>query len=218
MTKWILASLTFILAISLSSCSNSSMRIMATWVNKKDMPVPQPGKHKIFIFVMTQNYEAQVNLETDLAAAAEKRGIKTVKSIDAFGPIVTLDKLPKSEVLLKAIRDLGCDAIFTVAVVDQQSETHYNPGSASVGLFVPYSGYGYGYSGYYAYSPAFYSPGYYTTEKTYFIESNLFNANTEKMLISMQSKVVNPPTILKASKQYTDMLVTELQAQGFMKD
>jgi hypothetical protein len=193
------------------------MRIMATWVNKDDKPVPQPGKHKIFIFVMTQNYDVQVNLENDLANAAEAKGIRTVKSIDAFGPILTLDKLPKNDVLLKAIRDLGCDGIFTVALVDQESKTHYVQGS-SVGVFVPYPGYGAYYSGYYAYSPAFYSPGYYETDKTYFIESNLFNAVTEKMLISMQSKVVNPPTAMKASKQYTQMLVTELQAQRFMKD
>jgi hypothetical protein len=193
------------------------MRIMATWVNKEDKPVPQPGKHKIFIFVMTQNYEVQVNLETDLAEAAEAKGIRTVKSIDAFGPILTVDKMPKSDVMLKAIRDLGCDGIFTVALVDQESKTHYVPGSYSGG-FVPYAGYGYYYSGYYAYSPAFYSPGYYETDKTYFIESNLFNAITEKLLISMQSKVVNPPAAMKASKQYTQMLVTELQAQGFMKD
>jgi hypothetical protein len=206
-----------LLSIIFSSCSSSSMRIMATWVNKDDKPVPQPGKHKIFIFVMTQNYDVQVNLENDLANAAEAKGIRTVKSIDAFGPILTLDKLPKNDVLLKAIRDLGCDGIFTVALVDQESKTHYVQGS-SVGVFVPYPGYGAYYSGYYAYSPAFYSPGYYETDKTYFIESNLFNAVTEKMLISMQSKVVNPPTAMKASKQYTQMLVTELQAQGFMKD
>jgi hypothetical protein len=37
------------------------------------------------------------------------------------------------------------------------------------------------------------------------------------MLLSMQSKVVNPPEIEKASKKYTQMLVTELQAQGLMK-
>jgi hypothetical protein len=193
------------------------MRIMATWVNKKDMPTPQPGKHKIFIFVMTQNYDVQQNLETDLANAAEAKGIKTVKSLDAFGPILTTDKLPKTEILLKAIRDLGCDGIFTVALVDQHSETHYTPGSAS-GVFVPYAGYGYYYSGYYAFTPNYYTPGYYTTDKTYFIESNLFNANTEKLLISMQSKLVNPPDVTKASKQYTQMLITELQTQGFMKD
>ncbi len=162
--------------------------------SKKINQFPSPGKHKIFIFVMTQNYDVQVNLETDLADAAEAKGIRTVKSIDAFGPILTLDKMPKNDVMLKAIRDLGCDGIFTVAVVDEQSKTHYVPGSYSGG-FVPYAGYGYYYSGYYAYSPAFYSPGYYETDKTYFIESNLFNAITEKMLISMQSKVVNPPTL-----------------------
>ncbi|HEY2648821.1 MAG TPA: hypothetical protein VGI38_06490, partial [Puia sp.] len=198
------------------SCSNSSMRIMATWVNPDEKPVPNPGKHKIFIFVMTQNYEAQVSIENDLANAANAKGIKTVKSIDAFGPIITADKLPKTEVLLKAIRDLGCDGIFTVAVVNQTEQTHYVPGTYSGG-FAPYSGYGYTYGGYYAYSPAYYSPGYYETDKTYFIESNLFNANNEKMLVSMQSKVVNPGDIEKASKKYTKMLVTELQAQGFMK-
>ncbi len=85
-----------LLTIVFSSCSNSSMRIMATWVNKEDKPVPQPGKHKIFIFVMTQNYEVQVNLENDLAEAAEAKGIRTVKSVDAFGPILTVDKMPKS--------------------------------------------------------------------------------------------------------------------------
>jgi hypothetical protein len=189
---------------------------MATWVNPDEKPIHNPGKHKIFIFVMTQNYEAQVSLENDLANAANAKGIKTVKSIDAFGPIVTADKLPKTDVLLKAIRNLGCDGIFTVAVVNQTEQTHYVQGTYTGG-FAPYSGYGYTYGGYYAYSPAYYSPGYYETDKTYFIESNLFNADTEKMLVSMQSKVVNPGDIMKASKQYTKMLVTELQAQGFMK-
>jgi hypothetical protein len=209
-------SVALLLAVSLCSCSSSSMRVMATWVNRKDMPAPQPGKHKIFIFVMTQNYEAQVNLENDLATAANEKGIKTVRSIDAFGPILTLDKLPKKEVLIQAIKDLGCDAIFSVAVVDQQSETHYVPATSS-SIYTPYAGYGSYYGGFYSYSPAFYTPGYYTTNKTYFIESNLYDANTEKLLISMQSKVVNPGDITKASKKYTQILVTELQAQGFMK-
>jgi hypothetical protein len=166
---------------------------------------------------MTQNYEAQVNIENDLATAATNHGIKTVRSIDAFGPILTLDKLPKKDVLIQAIKDLGCDAIFSIAVVDQQSETHYVPATSS-SVYMPYGGYGYYYSGFYAYSPAFYTPGYYTEDKTYFIESNLYDVNTEKLLISMQSKVVNPGDITKSSKKYTDMLVTELQNQGFMKN
>ena len=206
----------FLMAVSFWSCSNSSMRIMATWIDPKDTLVPQPGRHKTFIFAMTTNYEAELSLETDMAAAAAARGVLTVKCIDAFGPILSVDKLPKTDVMLKAIRDLGCDLIFTIAVVDQHSETHYVPPTAS-SVYTPYSGYGYYYSGYYAWSPQIYSPGYYTTDKTYFIESNLFSAVNEKLLMSMQSKVVNPPDITKASKQYTNMLVTELQAHGLLK-
>ena len=216
MTKFKVSVLAFLLAFTFTSCSNSSMRIMATWVNKKDMPPPQPGKHKIFIFAMTQNYEVELNIETNLAAAAETRGIPTVRAIDAFGPILTVDKLPKKDVLLKAVSDLGCDAIFVMAVVDQQSESHYVPASTSV-MYTPYSGYGYTYGGFYSYSPSFYTPGYYTTDKTYFIMSNLYDIKTEKLLISMQSKVVNPGDITKSTKQYSQMLVTELQAQGILK-
>ena len=216
MTKFKVSVLAFLLAFTFTSCSNSSMRIMATWVNKKDMPPPQPGKHKIFIFAMTQNYEVELNIETNLAAAAETRGIPTVRAIDAFGPILTVDKLPKKDVLLKAVSDLGCDAIFVMAVVDQQSESHYVPASTS-GMYTPYSGYGYTYGGFYSYSPSFYTPGYYTTDKTYFIMSNLYDIKTEKLLISMQSKVVNPGDITKSTKQYSQMLVTELQAQGILK-
>jgi hypothetical protein len=36
------------------------------------------------------------------------------------------------------------------------------------------------------------------------------------MLISMQSKVENPPAIEKSGKKYTEMLVKELQARGFL--
>ncbi len=193
------------------------MRIMATWVNKKDLPPPAPGTHTVFLFVMSQNYELQVELENDLANAAAARGVKTVKSIDAFGAIVSQDKLPKKEVLLKAISDLGCDLIFSVALVDQKSETHYTPGSVSGGYY-PYGGFGGFYGGYYAYAPTYYSPGYYSTDNTYFVESNLYDLKTEKLLVSMQSKVVNPPEVDKGSKKYTDMLIKELLAQGFMKE
>jgi len=211
----------FLVAMVMVSC-NSSMRVMATWVDKDKVKALPPGPHTVFIFVITQNYEAQVTLENDLAKAAEAKGVKVYKSIDVFGPIIVKDKLPQKDVILKSIRDLGCDAIYTVAVVDKQSETRYVPGTMVTGAYspygyTPYGGYGYSYGGYYAYSTAFYTPGYYSTDKTYFIESNLFNAKTEELLIASQSKLVNPPEIPKASKQYTALLVEDLQSRGFLQ-
>lgn len=215
MTKLKYALLALILTGTLLACNSTTMRIMATWM-APDLPPPAPGKHKIFIMVMTQNYEMQVHLENDLADAAKAKGINTLMSIYTFGPIISGDKLPKKEAILQAIRDQGCDAIFTSALVDQKSDTRYVPATSS-GVYTPYAGYGYYYSGYYAYSPQFYTPGYYTTDDTYFVESNLFDAKSEKMLMSMQSKLENPSDIQKASKQYTQMLVAELQSHGYMK-
>jgi hypothetical protein len=56
--------------------------------------------------------------------------------------------------------------------------------------------YGAGFYGYYNYwSPTLYSPGYYTTDKTYFIEANAYDMETQKIIWSVQSKAENPSGI-----------------------
>jgi hypothetical protein len=42
------------------------------------------------------------------------------------------------DLALKLIRDKGCDVILSIAVIDQKSETYYQPGAVSVSV-----GYGY---------------------------------------------------------------------------
>ncbi|HRI19814.1 MAG TPA: hypothetical protein PLA68_02620 [Panacibacter sp.] len=125
--------------------------------------------------------------------------------------------MPVKEAFLKKVSDLGCETIFTVALVDKQSETRYNPGSSSI--YAPYPMYGYygRFGGYYGYSSMMYSPGYYSTDKTYFLESNLYDAKTEELLLSIQSKAENPPAIQKSSKLYTESLIKELESLGLLK-
>ena len=195
------------------SCS-PSIKTTASWVNKEK--ANQPHK-SVFITVITSNLQTKAILETELAKAAEARGIKTYKSIDQFGPITSKESLPVKEAFIKKVNDLNCETIFTVALVDKQSETRYVSGSSTI--YAPYGMYGgYGrFGGYYGYSSAFYSPGYYTTDKTYFIESNLYDAKTEELLWSVQSKAENPPAIEKSSKLYTETLIKELDRLNLLK-
>ncbi|MFI5153645.1 MAG: hypothetical protein ACHQET_09950 [Chitinophagales bacterium] len=207
----------FAFAFTVSSCSNSSMRVLATWVNKEKTE-PMKGKVKsIIIIVFTQNFEAQSALENDLAKVAESRGIKVYKSIDVYGPILTAENRPPKEAFVKSVHDMGCDGIFAVAVVDRESETRYVPETYSTGMYTPYPGYGYNYGGFYAYTTTLYSPGYYTETKTYFLQSNFYDAKTEELLVAMQSKLINPPDMPKASRKYTALLLQELQNQGFLQ-
>jgi hypothetical protein len=75
-------------------------------------------------------------------------------------------------------------------------------------MYAPFPGYGYGYRGYYNYwSPMMYDPGYYTTDKTYFMEGDLFDVASENMIWSVQTESYNPSSIEKFSKDLTQLML-----------
>ena len=204
--------------VSIISCG-PSIKTTASWVNKDKLPA-QPVK-SVFIIALTDNLEIKTTLENDLAAAAEARGIKAYKSMDVIGPVKIKEVAPHREVFDKKLADLGCETIFTIALVDEKSETKYVPGTTT-GMYMPTAyggigGYG-GFGGYYGYSSGLMaSPGYYATDKTYFLESKLFDVKTEELLMSVQSKAANPPSIKSSSRLYTQTLMEEVKRLGLLK-
>ena len=201
--------------ILLTSCNSSTMRILGTWVDKEKVAAMPQVQHKIFIMVMTQNFEVQSTLENDLGSAAEAKGVRVVKAVNSFGPLVTRGTLPSKEFLLNAIKNKGCDGIFMVTLVDQQSESYYRPASYNT-MYSPYNGFG-TWGSYYDFSYVVYDPGYYSETHTYFVQSNLYSVASLELLVAMQSKLVNPDDVKKSSKKYTAMLVQELQNRGFLQ-
>jgi hypothetical protein len=187
-----------------------TQRITSSWINPKITEKPQ--YKKIFITVLAQNPGYKATIEQDLAYAANAKGLQVVKSSEFFQPNFTSkDNVPVDKsVILAKVREAGCDVIFTVALVDKKSETRYVPGTTA---YSPYMGYGgFGFSGYYGYAyPAMYStPGYYTEDKTYFLEAHLFDAATENMLWSAQSEAYDPTKISKFSQEYAAILVERM--------
>jgi len=207
-----LLKLTLVISVSLffMNCK-PPIRTTVSWVNQ-EKKIPQPN-NTIFIVVLANNLEMKSTLENDLYNAAVKLGKKAYTSTNTFGALVGIENLPIKDAVIKKVRELGCQTILTVALVDQKSETKYHQSSEM--SYSPYSMYGgyYGtFSSYYAYSSSsFYSPGYYTTDNTYFIECNLYDATTEAILMSIQSKADNPPSIKKSSKIYTENLLFEIE-------
>ena len=107
-------------------------------------------------------------------------------------------------------------------MVDEKSVTRYIPGSS--GYYNPYT-YGGMYGGMYGYGtfPGYYgfyaniasTPGYYSTDKTFYLESNLYDIASGDHLMSFQSKAFNPPQIQQAGPLYARQLVEEMQRMGF---
>ena len=211
---------TLILSLVIISCG-SSIKTTGSWVNKEKMPA-EPVK-SVFIIAFTDNIEARAYLENDLAAAAEKKGLKAYKSVDVVGPVEMKYIAPVKDVFMKKLQALNCETIFTVALVDATSETKYVGGATVVYSPYPYGPYngagGYsansaygGFGGYYNYAvTTMSSAAYYKTEKKYFLEAKMFDLDTEELLLSIQSTAKDPAAIEKSSKEYTLSLMDEIK-------
>jgi hypothetical protein len=217
------------LVMILSACSSSKQEVIGFWVNSKK-PV-LGAKRSMFIMVLSQNLNARNVMEADLKAAAEKRGIKVATSIETLGAMNVGKDFPADAILAK-IKELQLETIFTVALKDVKTESHYVQSSQT--YYNPMGSYGY-YGNFGSYYGNFYgggmgmgiaapgvvmstgmsnyTPGYTTEKKTFYVESNLYETSTQDLLLSMQSKAIDPETINKASKQFTEQLLKELNAE-----
>jgi hypothetical protein len=213
--KNVLSILTLMSILFLSACS-PTMKITGSWMNKEVMG---KGKFKkIFLMTIAADKGAQQSVENAQAKAAAAEGVATVKSYEVFGPNF-LAHNPTNEEIMAKIRETGCDAIFTSALIDEKSETRYVPGTTSYsygyGGGYGYGGYGaYGsFGGYYGSSAYIYEPGYYTEDKTYFIESNLYDMETGEIVWSVQSEAYNPTNIDNVARTYSALLFDRLKKE-----
>ena len=208
-------------SLAINSCGpSSSIKTTGVWVNREKLPA-EPVK-SVFIIAFTDNMEVRSRLENDLAEAAEKKGLKAYKSIVTIGPVDIKKIAPVKDVFMKKLKDLECETIFTVALIDAVSDTKYVSGATmytpyAYGSYGGYGGYGAygpygGFGGYYGYAVSTMStPGYYKTDNKYFLEAKMFDLKTEELLFSIQTKAENPNAIKESSKEYTELLMEEIK-------
>jgi hypothetical protein len=195
------------------ACS-PGIRVTNSWRN----PSPDsPGKKysAIFITALTDNQFARNMFEENLAEAAQSRGYTTTRSGLVFTPTFTQKLIPSKEQILQKVRESNSDAIFTVALVNKEDLSRYVQGEANTSP--SYGWYG-SFGGYYGtIAGPLYTPGYYTNDRVYYLESNLFDAKTEKILWSVRTEAYNPTSIEKFSKEYTQAIIRQLERDGILK-
>jgi len=182
----------------------------------KDSAAPKEGYKKIFIVAITDRASVRQTVENNIATLVASRGATSVKSSDALPPnFRSGDATKDKELLMSKIKETNCDGIITIALINQEHETRYVPGTAS---YYPMGvGYYGGFGAYYAYGyNNFYSPGYYTDDKIYYLEANLYDTKSEKMIWSAQSKTYNPTSIDDFLQGYSKALSDQMTKDGIM--
>lgn len=111
----------------------------AAW---KAPEAPAEGYHNILVASLTSNTGAQQVVETQMAAALQKRGITAGKGLDLFppkfNPVSDQDKTAATQKIL----DAGYTAVLTTSLVNKESQTRYVPGSVSYAQYPAYGWYG----------------------------------------------------------------------------
>jgi hypothetical protein len=192
----------------LSGCG-PSQKITTSWINPE---AHSKGPFKsIFVMVMARTQAASFDVEDRMASTIESRGTKAVRSSDVFPPQLSISENFNREQMAEAIKRTGCDAVFIIAVLDVKSVDTYHPGTAyypmNYGMYGSYYGY------YHYYSPQVYSPGYYSSDKTYYIESNFYDLASDQLLWSIQSEAYNPSSLERWFNEYSYQLLNELKKE-----
>ena len=168
--------------------------------------------NKVFVVVLSPNSNANYNIEAQMANTLIARGFKVLRSTDIFPPKFSITQDLTREQLTEAITKRGCDAVLMLALLDSKKVESYNPGTVYAPVNYGYYGSYYGYYNYYY--PVVYSPGYYSVDKTYYLETNLYDLAADKLLWSVQSEARNPKDIDSWFKGYSNMLISHLKSKG----
>jgi hypothetical protein len=106
----------------------------------------------------------------------------------------------------------GFDGAVVMRLINVDKETSYVPGTAT---FPPYYG---GFGPYYFNSwSTFYSPGYYTTDKIYNVETNVYSFKQDKLIWSGITSTVNPAKTEKMFSEISDVVAAKMRGEGFLK-
>jgi hypothetical protein len=200
--------------VLLASCSTTK-EPGGVWVNKEKIK----GKSfsNIFIVVMTADLEARSMIENDLAAAIREKGYKAVKSIDVIPSSLKDPKLPPKEEIINKVKENGCDAIFVSALVRNEDSVSYTASKTihSPGNNFNYSGNFFGYYNYYYHTTE--KAAYYTMDKKYFVQSNLYDAATQEIMWSIHSQIFNPSSLKNFSIVYAGSLIQKLETSSVLE-
>jgi hypothetical protein len=175
----------------------SETRITSTWSNVSRTKTYS----SIVVAALTHDVNAKSIVENNLTTSLKNKGVVASKSLDVFPPNFTKDVL--KEEMLQKIRQTGAEAIITITLIDTETKREYVPGST--GFVSP------GFTGYYVTMyPLMYSPGYYTEDKVYYIETNMYDAATEQLIWSAQSETYNPQNLSGFSTELANKITNRL--------
>jgi len=194
--------LSLLVMCTICSCGPTT-KIEKSWM-EPGASVKTDPQNKVMVIALVKDETSRRVIEDELV-----KRIKT-PSVASYVFLTTeMIKAASDEALNNMITKEKFTHILLMRLADVEKETSYVPGTTT--------GYYGGYGMYYGYGAAMYStPGYYTTDKNYFIETTIYSVSPNKLLWTGTTKTVNPSKLNKTVNDIADVVVTKMKQDGFL--
>ena len=213
MKKIIISAAVWYFILTVLGCS--TQKVTSSWVNREALP--QKPITSLCVIAIVPDMAARFSIEDKMETLLQSRGLKVVKSSELFPPRLSDDAVPREEMISK-MKDAGCDGVLTISELDVTTEERYVPAIEPTPL-PPYRYRYYGsYHTYYNYRyNQVYRPGYVTTDKTYFFETNFYDLESENLLWSIQSSAFEPADIESWFYEFSKLILKQLKKEGMLQ-
>lgn len=170
-----------------------STKLEKSWADPSFSLNPNPYK-KVLVLAPLKDAASQ--------RIAEDKIVKQLKNsvgVQSYTYLISTETDPKilNEKLLKD----GFDGIIVMHLTDVEKSVSYNPGTS--------------YGGWYGYRN--YTPGYYSEDKTFLVETNMYSVKDDKLMWSGTTSSLNPASFDKSMDEIITAIKTELQKKGILE-
>ena len=179
--------------IGLMFACGPSTKLEKSWADPSFSLKPSPYK-KVLVVAPLKDAASQ--------RIAEDKIVKQIKAGTGIPSYSYLKSTDTDEKLLQAqlVKD-GFDGIIVMHLTDVEKSVTYNPGTS--------------YGGWYGYRS--YTPGYYSEDKTFLVETNMYSVKDDKLMWSGTTASLNPRSFDKSMDEIIYTIKTELQKKGILE-
>jgi hypothetical protein len=195
----------FLTLASLSACNKgAATKIPMSWRNPQ---YANGGFQKLFVIGVGEDDGTRRLFEDTFAKAIASEGAAAQAS---WGHLPQSEQLTEEQIR-GAIEGGGFDGVLITRVMSVDQNQEYVPPSTHT---VPTTSYGYGYYGYYGASYAVvHEPGYFKTNTTFRLETNLYSVATGDLVWSGQSETLNPESLTDVIDSMTTAVAKKLKSE-----
>ncbi len=190
--------------IALMIACSPATKLEKSWLDPSVTPATLKPFKKVLVVAKLKDESSR--------RIAEDKIVKQIKAPIGIQSYSYLTADATEEQLSAKLKSDGFDGVIMMQLKEVEKSTSYTPGTTYAGGW--YGGYRGGYFG--GYGGVYGTPGYYSEDKTYLVETSVFSLTDNKLIWAGTTSSLNPTKIDKTIDEVILTIKTELQSKGLM--